>query len=438
VEQQLREQRRQQKLNTYLESGIIIGRKEVEDQFVRANSMADISFVRFPLSDIADSAVTVTDAELKTWYKKNEARFKQNKSWRFSYVTFDTTPTAEDTAIVVSDLDELRARFAQAKNDSVFMVQNQSENRFSRAFVAKNEIRPEFKALFRLKPGEVSETIIADGQVHLLKLLEVKGAGDKAEYRFLDFNRTVKADPLGSLRKIEEQADDFVFFAKEGSFTGQAAQMNLTVQTGFVSEGNPFIAGLGQSRQILSFLERTKKPGRISPPFDLQNKLVVLHVDEILDEGVRSFDEVKPQVERFVKNEKRKKLVAKQVSNAMKSASSVEEVAAATGKMVQNNVSIRFDAQVIPGAGRETGLIGRVFTLEPGQTTHVFEGENAVFVFRVNSKQMADVSTLTSAQREEIKNQLKQQMNALFNRTWVEQLIAEAEVKDHRKVLLQD
>jgi peptidyl-prolyl cis-trans isomerase D len=438
VETQLREQRRQQKLSTFLESGVLIGAKEVEQAYVRQNSTADIVYVRFPLSEIADSAVTASDAELKSWFKKNENRFKQKKSWRFSYVTFDTTPTAEDTALAVNELNELRERFATAKNDSVFMRQNQSETNYTSAFIAKADVKPAFSPLFTLKAGEVSEALVADGQVHILKLIEVKGSGDKAEYRFADFSRTVKADPFGSLGKTQEQADDFVYFARESGFAAQAQQMGLTVQNGFISEGNPFIAGLGQSRLVLSFMERTKKAGRISEPLELPNKLVIVQVDEIIEEGVRAFDEVKAQVERSVKNEKRKKLVADNVASIMASAKTVEEVAAASGKAAQNGNTIRLDAGVIPGAGREPGLIGKVFTLEPGSDTQVFTGENAVFVFRVTAKNMADAATLTAAQREELKNQLKQQLNGMFSRTWVEQLIAEAEVEDFRALMLQD
>lgn len=437
VENQLREQRRQQKLNTYLESGILVGKKEIEEAFIKQNSLASVSFVRFPMSEIADSLVTATDAELKTWYKNNSARFQQKKSWRFSYVSFDTTPTAEDTAIVVKELEELKSRFATTSDDSLFMVQNQSETQYSRAFIAKNDVKEAFKPLFSLNKGEVSNPVVDGGQVHLLKLIDVKGTGEKAEYRFADLSIIVNADPNGTLRRADEAAQDFIYFAGETSFAEQAAAMNLAPQSGFVSEGNPFVAGLGQSRQILSFLERASE-GKVSDPFELQNKLVVVKLEEEIPAGSRKFEDVKPQVERFVKNEKRKTMMKDRVNGLLASSTTLETLAPASNKVVTPASNIRLDAQVIPGAGRENGFIGKIFSLEPGADIHVFAGETAVFVFRVDSKQMADITTMTAVQHDEIEKQLKQNISNLFNRTWVDQLVAEADVRDYRRIMLQN
>jgi peptidyl-prolyl cis-trans isomerase D len=54
---QLRQKRRQQKLTNYIAAGAQITKEQVEEQYIKQNSYADVSFVRFPFNDISDDEV---------------------------------------------------------------------------------------------------------------------------------------------------------------------------------------------------------------------------------------------------------------------------------------------------------------------------------------------------------------------------------------------
>ena len=60
---------------------------------------AGIDFVRIPYASIPDEKVPVKDDELIEYMKKNEKRFyNADKSRSIEYVSFDLTPSSEDTA----------------------------------------------------------------------------------------------------------------------------------------------------------------------------------------------------------------------------------------------------------------------------------------------------------------------------------------------------
>lgn len=176
IEQQLREQRRQQKLNQYLEASLRIGDFEIEQHYKRQNSHADFRYVRFPYSEVSRDEIDVSDSEIRSFYRNNESRFQRNKSWRFSYVTFDISPTAEDTARTLRALEELRDDFREAADVESFLSRNYSETDYYDSFLKPSEVRREHLRAFELDLDEVSEPFVYRNRAHMLRLLEERPA----------------------------------------------------------------------------------------------------------------------------------------------------------------------------------------------------------------------------------------------------------------------
>lgn len=91
----------------------------------------------------------------------------------------------------------------------------------------------------------------------------------------------------------------------------------------------------------------------------------------------------------------------------------------------------------IPGAGREPGVIGAVFSLNEGDISTPLEGENAVFVIRLVNQDIADPDQITDSDRSQIRNQLEQQKVSTFNQVFVDQLRENASITDNRSRLLR-
>ncbi|SMO34126.1 SurA N-terminal domain-containing protein [Fodinibius sediminis] len=432
IEEQMRQKRRQQKMNNYLQSSLEVSQYEVEQQYIRNNTRADLSYVRFPYAEVSESDITVTEDDLRTYYENHQQQFERNETYRFNYVSFDKTPTRQDTARTLKEMEDLRTDFAEAENDSLFLNSYQSTTPYSVRTVEEDEVRELFAPVIELETGEVSEVIRDQGRVYLLKKVAESGS----EVSFVPFSLDITADPIATVDKQAKEADDFSFFAEEDGFEAEAERRGLELKEGLATKGTNFISGIGQSQQIMNYLANAEE-GEISEPLELSGQFVVLNVTEITPSGVQPFEQVKEQIRTTVTNEKRKEMTAARVQELLDQNSDLAALAEATGKQVGSAQSVSKNATTLPGAGREPSVVGAVFGLEQGEQSGPVKGTSAVFVVRVVNLDRADVSNMTQAQRSEIRQQLRQSKGAAFLNTWVEELREEAEIEDNRSDVLQ-
>jgi peptidyl-prolyl cis-trans isomerase D len=432
LEMQLREQRRQQKLNNYISSSLQVTDSEVEDEYIRNNTTANINYLRFPYSEVAEEDLQISDRELRTYYEDNKDRYSREESYRIQYVTFSKLPTSRDTAQIIEDVRELRQPFANAQNDSLFLARQASSTNFRSAFVEVEDIREEYLPVTELEVGEVTDVILTANQAAILK--KTAEQGNEIKFQIMSYN--IQALPA-TIDEANDQAADFEFFAsEESSFQEEAETRNLEVKEAFATKGNNFVSGLGSSQQIMNFLE-TADEGDISEALELSSDFVVLEVLEITPEGFRPFEEVRGQVENMVKIERRKELTTQEVQEMISQYQTLEAVAEAAQKEIQSETALSASATVIPGAGREPKVIGAILALDEGDISPVLTGNSAAFMVQVIDKTEADIANLAPQQRQQIRQRLEQQKVQEFTSVWLEELREGADIVDNRSRLLQ-
>jgi len=432
IEQQLRDNRRQQKMNTFIGAGLKISSLDVENQYIRNNSFADISFVRFPYADIAADEITVSEQELRDYLSENPDQFQRAETYRFQYVQWMIEPTAADTANTIQDIENMRPRLEQAEDDSLFFSRNLSATPYNGTYVERDQIRDAYSPVLDLEVGEVSEVMMIEGAPHIFKKIDERGD----EIKFAVFSYEIEPDPVGTVDRLAESAEDFEFYASEEGFETEAERRELEIQSATATKGNPFIPGLGQSQQVLSELENMRA-GDVSDPIELSNQFVVLQLQEKIPEGARPFSEVRGQIENIVRNIKRQSEMFSRVSEMTGSDTGLEQLSEMSEKEVQTAENIRMSSATIPGAGREPKVIGAIFAVDEGERTAPVEGETAVFVIRVESKEMGSIEQLTEAERSQIRSQLEQQKVSGFNQVFIDELKEDASITDNRSRLLR-
>ena len=432
IEQQLRDNRRQQKMNNFIGAGLKVSSLDVKNQYIRNNSFADISFVRFPYADVAADEVNMSEQELRDYLNANPDQFRRAETYRFQYIRWMIQPTAADTANTIQDVENMRTRLEQAEDDSLFFSRNLSATPYNGSYVERDQIREAYSPVLDLEEGEVSEVMMVDGAPHIFKKIDERGS----EIKFAVFSYEIEPDPVATVDRLAESAEDFEFYASEEGFETEAERRELEIRSATATKGNPFIPGLGQSQQVLSTLEGMRV-GNISEPIELNSQFVVLELLEKIPEGTRPFSEVRSQIENIVRNNKRQSVVFARVAEMAGSNISLEELAQMAEKEVQTAENIRMSSATIPGAGREPKVVGAIFAVDQGTVTSPIEGETAVFVLRVESKEMADTEQLTEAQRSQIRSQLEQQKVSAFNQVFIDELKEDASITDNRSQLLR-
>jgi peptidyl-prolyl cis-trans isomerase D len=192
------------------------------------------------------------------------------------------------------------------------------------------------------------------------------------------------------------------------AFKEKATKESLTVYDAVdLTTGERRITNLGEARQLVTWLFRDAKVGKVSDVFDLDQSYVIAIMTSEVKEGVKPFDKVKEEITPTVKNElKSKKIIEKLTGQS----GSLEEMAAAFGAdaTVNSSSDLKFNSNTLPSVGLDPVAVGKAFSLEAGKRTAPFAGENGVLIVELQNKTTAPaVGDYTM-----FKNQLLQGLNS--------------------------
>lgn len=101
-----------------------ITKAEAKAEHMAQNSSVTVEYVYVPYSSVADSAVTVSNDELEDYLEDHAKEYDREESRDVAYVSFSINPSAEDTAIVVNEINELLVGFRTSQNDSSYAAIN--------------------------------------------------------------------------------------------------------------------------------------------------------------------------------------------------------------------------------------------------------------------------------------------------------------------------
>ncbi|MEX0929778.1 MAG: peptidyl-prolyl cis-trans isomerase [Balneolales bacterium] len=434
IEQQLREQRRQEKLNKYLESSLMVSDFEIEQAYLNQNTRADFRFVRFPYSEVDEAQIEVTDAELRNYYQTNEDRFRSNESWNFSYVELPKEPSTEDTLRILNELDALREDFQAASDEEAFLEDHNSQTQYFEDFLSPSQVRTEHLRAFDLDIGEVSEAFIHDNQVHLIKKLEQRDAGQpytrarQIQLNFSDENRD----------QIEERAEAVARQARDGESFGRLAQMHSQHAASARTGGE------------IGYFSREDKPGPLADaafqasagsivgPVEADNSFYILEIVDRTNQDIRFAD-----VSRLIEPDPLATIeaLAREADDfvyyASTGASDFETEAESAGLSVNEAIATE-DSPFISGLGESRLILSELRTIGRGQISDVIETDDSFVVLRVDQRSPEGIRPLDAVRPQveaAVRNQkrrelLTRQVREALNEHGTLEALAEAEGKD--------
>ncbi|MDZ7649308.1 MAG: SurA N-terminal domain-containing protein [Cytophagales bacterium] len=187
------------------------------------------------------------------------------------------------------------------------------------------------------------------------------------------------------------------------------------------------INDLGDAREMITWLFREAKVGKVSDVFDLDTDYTVAVMTSETEAGVRSFEEVKDEIRPAVLNQaKGKKII--ETLNTQKG--SLDEMAKAFGSdaIVASSSDLKLNSNTLPSVGLDPVAVGKIFALENGKRSEPFAGENGVLVAELQNKTVAPaVGDYTM-----FKNQLLQGLNGRVGYSISEALKEGAQIEDKR------
>ena len=146
------------------------------------------------------------------------------------------------------------------------------------------------------------------------------------------------------------------------------------------------IPGIGLQRNIVQWaFEESTAVGAVRRFSLSQGGYAVVQLSEKTKAGLQSVAQAAPQVRRLVEDQKRLDLLTKKYATT----SSLEELAEASDSEIKTASAITQENTTLAGVGQEPYVIGVAFSLEAGETSSLIQGNEGVYLVRVNSKEVA-------------------------------------------------
>ncbi|GHA64283.1 peptidylprolyl isomerase [Pontibacter akesuensis] len=231
-EQSIAADRLQTKYANLLSKTVYITDAEAKNFYKAQNATASMKVLFVPYFTLADSAVQVTDEQLKDYYNRNKELYKVEAGRTIEFVTIPVSASTEDSTYYQQEIATLSQQFASSTNDSAFVNTN-SDVPFNGTYRTPGELPEQLRKQLPLQEGKVYGPFSNNGTVALFKVVDAKEADKSAarashilirpESDTPEAKAAAKAKAEGILNQIKGGAD-FAQLATQHGSDGTASQ----------------------------------------------------------------------------------------------------------------------------------------------------------------------------------------------------------------------
>ena len=179
--------RKMEKYTSLLSNSIYYPKWFIEKQMADNSLIGKASYVSIPYSTISDSAVKISDSEIKNYVDEHKDDFAQKEETRsINFVVFNAAPTAADSTVIKSQVEALKAPFFTATDPASFLLQQGSTIEYYDAYVGESKIQvPDKDSIFALQNGSVYGPYQDNKNFVLAKKIDERILPDSAKIRHI-------------------------------------------------------------------------------------------------------------------------------------------------------------------------------------------------------------------------------------------------------------
>ena len=322
----------------------------------------------------------------------------------------DETPEAKKTARDKAQgiLNDLKAGANFAQKASEFGTDGTASRGGDLGYFTTGQmVKPFESAVFNAKStGLINNLVETEFGYHIIDVTSVK---DNTSYTVAIIERDITPSDE-TQNEAYRKADLFASSVSNiEDFKKLAAEENLRVyEAADVATNDTRVNTLSDARQVVLWLFRDAKIGKVSDVFDVQTSYAVAVMTDETEEGYMAFEDVKEEITPLVKNQLKGKKIAEKLNGLN---GSLDEIAAAYGEdaSVNSSSDLKLNSNSLPGVGIDPIAVGKAFALESGKRSAPIIGENGVLIIESGSKTIApeigDYSMFKNQKLQSLNNQ---------------------------------
>ncbi len=438
LEQYYRTEIPKQKLFDQVASDVYVPDQHLWERWRDTHDSAQVSFVVFTPDRIPDSAVSVTNDEIREYYDAHKKDFDRPGRAKVSVLSIPRSVTAGDSAAVREHALQLRAKILGGeKFEDVARSESADSGSALNGGSLGKGVRGRFvsafeQAAYALKPGEISQPVLTQFGYHIIKLDERKGDTLSLRHILLKIEQT-EAEATATDRKADSLSRLAASVDQPAKFDEAARVLKLPVIHALAMEGNPVTYNGKMIPSVGPWAFKGIKPGETSELFDTEDGYYLARLDSIQAGGPQRLDAVKADIRDYLAKQKKLKMLSTQARNFAKlaAAGSLEDASKLTKiPLTQTSPFTR-----VSGESNLAGLpeaAGAAFSLPVGAVSDPIASATGVVVERVDRRVPADRAAWEAqkvSQRQAELDKLRQQRV----REFLDNLKAVAKITDRRK-----
>jgi peptidyl-prolyl cis-trans isomerase D len=444
LEQYYRTEIPRQKLFEQIAAGVYLTDARLWRIWQDERDSARVSFVAFRPSTVADTAVRVTDEEIRGYFEEHRTEFGDRRGRAvLSLIALPKPITAADSAATRQRALQLRTEIlGGASFDTV--ARRESADSVSAAqggllgTVARGAFAPEFERVaFTLEPGEISQPALTPYGYHIIKVDARKG--DSITVRHILLPITQSDSSAQRITTLADSVADIAAAADDPTRLDSAAKrFNLPIARAVATEGEPLLWNGKYVQDLGAWAFRGARAGDISDIVDAPDAFYLARIDSLEEGGKVQVDDVRDEVRRVLMNRKKVDMLeprARRITDAVVSGKTLEQAAQENGATVEKT-GMFSRISLVPGIGRLNEAVGAAFGLPVGATSAPVKTEDGLFVIRVDARVNSDRAAW-EAQKEQQRQQLLLRLRRQRIQDFVTALRKEADVDDRRHEVQQ-
>ena len=427
-----------EKLFDQIASDVYVTDAQLWRRFRDSNDSARVTFVDFEPERISDSAVRVTDDEVRAYYDTHKKLFDRPGSAKVSILIIPRAVTPADSAAVRNHALAVRARILGGeKFEDVAKAESaDSGSAVNGGALGKGPkgrfVAPFEEAAQKLKPGEISEPVLTQFGYHLIRLDERKG--DTLTLHHILF-RIQQSDSAAT--RTDRRADSLSRIAastdQPAKFDEAARELHIPILRATTIEGNPLTVNGQYIPSVGPWAFEGARPGETSELFDADDGYYLARLDSLTPGGVQSLDDAKRDIRTYLLRQKKVDALLPQARNFAKVAAA-GTLESASKLMNMRLQSTKFFTRVTgtPELAQAPEAVGAAFSLPVNTVSEPIRAMNAVIVQRVDARIPAD-SAAFEKQKPTLRAQALQQLRRQRVAEYLTNLKAVAKIDDRRK-----